>query len=505
MTIEPHRIAGLFYNTPLLLTEASARTISAVILSRFDMRRGGGGENDAGKSFHAFDGTRKADGSVELHSPRASRFVGEYRTGPDGRPTPYRVTADGTAIITVVGELVHRGAWIGASSGLVSYEGIKHQISTALRDPQVSAILIDLETPGGEAVGAFETAALIRRAREFKPVIAAVNGMAASAGYAIASGASRIVSIPTGISGSIGVVMMHLDVSAYLEDAGVKPTLIFAGAHKVDGNPYEPLPKGVRDRFQAQVDDFMSKFVQTVTAGRKGLSDQQVRATKADVFMGDEALRLGLVDEVGTFEDLVGALASPSSRSTLISAAAAHGSSPSMTTKVQPPASPTALTEAAPPAPAASPPATVEQPQAEPAPPAASAEPASPPAPIVTIADAVSSIQPPVAPTAAAPPAPVQPAGGTVSREEAAQIVAIAAQAARLGVNVDAAKAIATGISPNALREQVLTTAASRDEASTVIATSTAPPRTPGPGQSAAPSGLVAAATAAAAKMQKSA
>ena len=118
MTIEPHRIAGLFYNTPLLLTEASARTISAVILSRFDMRRGDGGESDAGKSFHAFDGTTKADGSVEIHSPRASRFVGEYRTGPDGRPTPYRVTADGTAIITVVGELVHRGAWIGASSGV---------------------------------------------------------------------------------------------------------------------------------------------------------------------------------------------------------------------------------------------------------------------------------------------------------------------------------------------------------------------------------------------------
>ena len=151
--IEPHRIAGQFFNRPLLLTEISARTISSFLLSRFEMRRGEGAETDSGKSTQAFRGQMREDGSAEFHSPRASRFVGEYRVGADGRPLPYRITNGGTAIVTIIGELVNRGAWIGASSGLVSYEGIKHQVSTAANDPQVTGILLDIESPGGEAVG----------------------------------------------------------------------------------------------------------------------------------------------------------------------------------------------------------------------------------------------------------------------------------------------------------------------------------------------------------------
>lgn len=201
-----HHIAAQFYNRPLWLLPSAAETISAFLLMR--MRRGqvvGGSGSDAGSSTQAFAPSPHADGSVEFHAPRASRFYGEYPVDPDGngRPKPYRRTADGTAIVTVVGELVNRGAYVGASSGVVSYEGIKFQLLQAAADPRARCIVIDMESPGGEAIGAFEAAAIVRQVARVKPVYAVVNGLAASAGYALASGATRIITMPTGISGSI--------------------------------------------------------------------------------------------------------------------------------------------------------------------------------------------------------------------------------------------------------------------------------------------------------------
>lgn len=310
-----HRIAEKFYNRPLLLLPSAAQTISAFLLSRVAAGRGGNGGGDtAGQSHQLFPVSKSEGGAIEAHAPRASRFFGEWATEDGtGRPLPYRRTAEGVAVITIVGELVNRGAWIGANSGLVSYEAIKFQVARAAADPKTRAIMLDIETPGGEAVGAFEAAAAIRAAAALKPVVAVVNGMAASAGYALASGASRIVTMPTGISGSVGVVTMHLDFSKFLEEEGIKPTLIFAGAKKVDGNPFEALPDSVRVEMQAWVESFYSQFVAAVAAGRPGLSEQAIRDTEADVFKGEEAVAAGLADAVGTFEDVLAELSRGSS------------------------------------------------------------------------------------------------------------------------------------------------------------------------------------------------
>jgi signal peptide peptidase SppA len=317
-----HRVAGQFYNRPLWLLPSAAETISAFLLSRIQggplAGRGGSGDSDEGGSTQAFHPTPHPDGSAEFHKPRASRFYGEYPVDEDarGRPKPYRRTAEGTAIITVVGELVNRGAYVGASSGVVSYEGIKFQLLQAAADERTKNILLDIESPGGEAVGAFEVAAIVRQVRAEKPVVAVVNGLAASAGYALASGASRIVTMPTGISGSIGVVMLHLDFSKFLATAGVKPTFIFAGANKVDANQYEPLPDDVRERLQTEIDSFYEQFVETVAAGRKSLKPPMIKDTEARVFKGQDALDVGLADEVGTFEEVLADLSRGSGRLT---------------------------------------------------------------------------------------------------------------------------------------------------------------------------------------------
>jgi hypothetical protein len=145
-----HRIASQFYNRPLWLMPSAAETISAFLLTRIRQGRGSaGGESDSGGSTQAFPGTAKPDGSVEFHRSRASRFYGEYKIGTDGRPKPYRETEQGTAILTVVGELANRGAYVGASSGIVTYEGFKYQIRQAAQDERIKNILIDMESPGG--------------------------------------------------------------------------------------------------------------------------------------------------------------------------------------------------------------------------------------------------------------------------------------------------------------------------------------------------------------------
>ena len=255
-------------------------------------------------------------GRIGVNSPEASRFEGDNRDRA-GPPKPYNIS-NGVGIITITGSLVKRGAWVGAYSGLTSYEGIEHQLKSALADPAVKSILLDLHSPGGEAIGAFETAAIVRQVAATKRVLAVVNGMAASAAYAIASGANDIIMTETGVAGSIGVVMLHADFSRQLDREGIAPTLIHAGAHKVDGNPFEPLPDAVRADLQAEVDAFYDAFLATVAKGRGSrMTAAGARKTEARTFIGKAAVAAGLADRVGTFESVLAELTRAGGRTTL--------------------------------------------------------------------------------------------------------------------------------------------------------------------------------------------
>lgn len=241
---------------------------------------------------------------MQTLTPDASRFVGERAAGG-----AYRVTQNGTAIITIQGALLNRGMIVGENWGLATYEGLSFKITQAARDPKVKAIVLDFDSAGGEAAGAVELSALVRKINAIKPVFAHVGGLAASAAYAIASGARAIASLPSGMSGSIGVVLMHIDVSRALDEAGISPSLIFAGKRKVDANPFEPLPKGVRADLQTEVDKFHALFIDCVAAGRGArLSADAARATEARTFIGADAKRIGLVDEICSFAELLAAV-----------------------------------------------------------------------------------------------------------------------------------------------------------------------------------------------------
>lgn len=250
-------------------------------------------------------------------APAANRLVGKPGgpVGPDGRVQILYNMVDNVAVIPVVGSLINRGAFIGDDgSGFTSYEGLAVQIAGAVQDTRVGSILLDIESPGGETSGAFTLFETIRAARAVKPVVALVNDMAASAAYGIAASASEIVISPGSITGSIGVMMLHLDRSASMAKKGIKPTFIYAGAKKVDGNSLEPLTDSVRADLQAEVDLLYGQFIDAVIAGRPGLTQDKVRATEAGIFLGKQALDLGFADRMGSFQDTVRGLTARASR-----------------------------------------------------------------------------------------------------------------------------------------------------------------------------------------------
>lgn len=281
-------------------------------------------------------------------SPAANRLIESEPGGPidayGRRRTMYRIHR-GTALIPIIGTLINRGAFFGEDSGSVSYEGLGMQIATAALDPAVRAILLDIDSPGGEANGMTGVADTIRAARQQKPVVALVNDMAASAAYGIAAQANEIVISDTSITGSIGVVMLHMDHSRQLEKRGVKPTFIYAGKHKVDGNPLEPLSDSVRADLQSDVDSYYNAFVKTVAAGRNKLTEESIRATEAKIFVGGEAITHRVADRVGTFAETVAALSSSASSTGYIGGSKMEASTLSFEPRGEKPASTISLTD----------------------------------------------------------------------------------------------------------------------------------------------------------------
>lgn len=204
---------------------------------------------------------------------------------------------DGVAIIPIHGSLINR---FGQCYGYVTgYNFIRRQRDAAMADPDVTAIVYDVNSCGGEAAGCFELADESFALRGTKPTISVVDSACYSAAYALASTSDQVVVTPTGGAGSVGVYTMHVDMSKMLEDWGLNITLIHAGEHKVDGHPYAELPDDVRADMQKSVDATYNKFVESVARNRN-LSVEAVKDTQARCYSADDALALGLIDSVAS-------------------------------------------------------------------------------------------------------------------------------------------------------------------------------------------------------------
>jgi signal peptide peptidase SppA len=232
----------------------------------------------------------------------------------------------GVAVIPIHGTLVRRTVGLEAESGLTSYTGLAAQLDAAIGNPAVSAILLDIDSPGGESGGVFDLADRIRAACQIKPVWAVANDMAFSAAYALASAASRVFVSRTGGIGSIGVIAMHVDQSEKDAQDGVHYTAVFAGDRKNDLNPHEPISSEAHAFLKAEVNRIYGLFVETV-ARHRGIEASAVRDTEAGLFFGQAAVAMGLADAIGTFDEaLAQLLASLSPNPTPVAVATRAGS-----------------------------------------------------------------------------------------------------------------------------------------------------------------------------------
>lgn len=217
------------------------------------------------------------------------------------------------AVINVSGPITYRESFFSYYFGGATVERMQAQFRTALNDPAVKAILFRVDSPGGTVDAVPEFATEIFKARGQKPIVAISDTLNASAALWISSQADQLLVAPSSQTGSIGVWMAHEDDSKLLADLGIKITLIFAGAHKVDGNPFEPLPESVQERYKAEVDEVHTEFIAAVARGR-GVSASEVRKNYGQglVYSAKESVSLGLADKIATFEGALALAPKPS-------------------------------------------------------------------------------------------------------------------------------------------------------------------------------------------------
>ena len=215
---------------------------------------------------------------------------------------PYAVK-DGILHIPVKGVLLNDFTY-AFGSWATGYQYIQRAFERGMGDTDVKGIAFVIDSPGGMVAGNFDLVDRIYARRGEKPIAAFANEHAYSAACSIFTSADpgRRYVARTGGVGSIGVVTTHVDVSKAVDADGYVITFIHAGKHKVDGNPYEPLPEAVRARIQERIDALYSIFVSTV-ARNTGLSEEAVRATEAQTFMAPEATSNGLADKVRSLDD----------------------------------------------------------------------------------------------------------------------------------------------------------------------------------------------------------
>lgn len=236
--------------------------------------------------------------------PRKCEYYGldgEAVAVRDGRQSQSMV-----GVLPLVGPITYRPSGFAAFFGGTSLMKWERALAEMVANPAVGAIVLDVDSPGGSVAGVAEAAERIRQANRVKPIVAVANTITASAAYWLASQASEIVVTQSGEIGSVGVYSLHLDYSEALKQFGIKATFIFAGQHKVDGNPYEPLSEEARKEEQESVDDYYREFVESVAKGR----NTTPTAVKRDYGQGRmlrpaKAVEAGMANRIGTIDSAI--------------------------------------------------------------------------------------------------------------------------------------------------------------------------------------------------------
>lgn len=269
-----HRLIEAFYGTPWAIVPDRIPVMRAVL------HRWASGEKLSAEEIAAAVG----DAPIRAAERR-------QQTGPRG-----------VGVLPILGVMAQRTAGNVSEPG-TSTDRVRSQFAQMVAHPDIGAIVLDIDSPGGSVYGLQALWDDIMAARGEKKIIAQANSLAASAAYYIASAAEEIVVSPGGEVGSIGVIAAHEDHSNALEQSGVGVTLITAGKYKGEGNPFGPLTEEGRADMQARVDAYYGQFVTAVAKGR-GVKAAEVREGfgQGRVVGADRAVAEGMADRIDTLE-----------------------------------------------------------------------------------------------------------------------------------------------------------------------------------------------------------
>ena len=247
--------------------------------------------------FRAVCDELRADGPACVHLEALGRFLAVETSAP--RRSLPKVKGR-VAVIPVQGVMSRRG-YYGVSTLAVA-----RALEAAADNPEVSAILLDVDSPGGSAYGTPELSAIVSKVKEAKPVVGVANTMAASAAYWTLSASTRAVVTPSGDVGSVGAFILHGEMSEALAKDGIKVSIIRSVPGKADANPYEPLTEDARQSLQASVEASHKDFVATVAKNRgKAQSYVEENFGRGRLVGAKDALKAGMVDRVATAEEVL--------------------------------------------------------------------------------------------------------------------------------------------------------------------------------------------------------
>ncbi|HKV74579.1 MAG TPA: phage major capsid protein [Gemmatimonadales bacterium] len=223
----------------------------------------------------------------------------------DARPAP----AGGIAVLPVFGAIMPRANLFSEISGGADAETLGRQLDALLADDAVKAIVLDLDSPGGQVQGIPELGAKILAGRDRKAIVAQVNHLCASAAYWLASCCSEIAITPSGNAGSIGVLMVHEDTSEADAQAGIRYEVLSAGKYKADAAGIGPLSDDARTSIQTMLDEYYTAFVDAVAKGR-GVNASDVRGGFGEgrLLTASQAKGAGMVDRIATMDETLARL-----------------------------------------------------------------------------------------------------------------------------------------------------------------------------------------------------
>ena len=213
-------------------------------------------------------------------------------------------------ILSVIFAMLHKNIPIGDRIALIRIEGIIldsqetiDELKEYVEDPTVKAIVLRIESPGGAVAPAQEIYKEVKKAVEKKKVLVSMGSVAASGGYYIASPATRIIANPGTLTGSIGVIMEIPNIEGLMNKLGIKTEVVKSGSYKDIASIFRGVKKEEKEILQGVLDNVHEQFILAVADGRSMSAEDVRKIADGRIFTGEQALKAGLVDELGNLQD----------------------------------------------------------------------------------------------------------------------------------------------------------------------------------------------------------